>query len=138
RLQQCRTAMEPLAEQLERRRVVQCVERGLVRKGRRNVRGERARDVSIGERIHRQWRRGAAGALQALPRVVVQLAGGREVVGFLKRGERALKVLTSASVDLAGREPGAIERDLRRERFTDDRRLRGGAQRQRAAQQYEQ
>src|SRR6266850_1296322 len=108
---------------LERRPVVQRIERGLVRKIRRDVGSKRSRDVGVGERVLRQ-RRDVAEQRQRL------------IVRLLECVERALEVLPLASIDLAWREAGAVERHLRREHFADDwRSWPGGGEREGAAQQ---
>jgi hypothetical protein len=98
-LQQRRAGVKPLAQRLEDRRVTERRQRCLLHHVLRHRRVRTGR-VGVGDGVGHERRR-----------LVERDAGGR------RRGLRSARVAAPAGIDLAGREVGAIEAHLKRERF---------------------
>src|SRR5262245_25123319 len=112
-LQQRWAAVKTLPECLERLPIVQCVECRLVRKLPRNVLRKRSGNVRVRDRVVHKRRYVPPCRCKLLPRLIVDLAGRRQLMRALERSERALQVEPGAAIDLARRETAAIKRYLR-------------------------
>src|SRR5882672_6015908 len=118
--------MELLAERFDRRRVAERGQPGLVHQVGRNAVYERSREISLHQLILDKWRLSVGALRQRIPTGGVNSAAWCELIRLLKGEEGALEIRAAASVNLAGRESDAIEHDLGRQRFVDDRGLRVG------------